>query len=66
MSPWLRIGRRTGCEEARLSAPMALLRRPAFSSSPPHSGFHWATILPAIQVAKPSFSQMSSHHFMVT
>ena len=45
---------------------MAALRRSTFSSSPPHSGFHWAMILPAIQVAKPSFSQMSSHHCIVT
>ena len=31
-----------------------------------HSGFHAASGLLAAQVAKPSFSQMSSHHFIVT
>src|SRR5208337_3056367 len=30
------------------------------------SGFHCATGCGVIQVAKPSLSQMSSHHFMVT
>ena len=36
------------------------------SNSKCHSGFHAPTALVSIQLAKPSFSQMSSHHRMVT
>ena len=49
----------------------ALLRDQAAGADPGDperyfSGFHAANGLLAIQVAKPSFSQMSSHHFIVT
>ena len=32
----------------------------------PKLGFHWSTIFASAQVAKPSLSQMSFHHFIVT
>ncbi len=54
---------RVACCESVASAPSVSA---ASSSSTFHSGFHVADGFFSTQVAKPSFSQMSSHHFIVT
>ena len=52
--------------ERSASRPIANWVSSAAFTSICHSGFHAASGLLAAQVAKPSFSQMSSHHFIVT
>ena len=50
----------------RLSWPITDERARTWSTRPGHSGFQRIMTLLAIQVAKASFSQMSSQNFMVT
>ena len=51
---------------ASVSSPIACCSSSATFISIFQSGRHAASGLLAAQVAKPSFSQMSSHHFIVT
>ena len=50
----------------KASSAIACSRSPTWSMSPPQSGWKCWVVLFAIQLAKPSFSQRSSHHAMVT
>ena len=50
----------------RASASAALFRCATRSAGVPHEGAHRSMIFVSIQVAKASFSQMSSHHAAVT
>ena len=52
--------------ERSASRPSAVWVSPAAFSSMRHSGFQAASGLLAAHVANPSFSQISSHHFIVT
>ena len=52
--------------DTSVSLYMMLERSTTRSTATPHSGFHSISILSAIQVAKDSFSQTSSHHSIVT
>jgi hypothetical protein len=56
----------TGCEVARESRAIASSRSPTASRAVFHCGRSFAVVRPAIQEAKPSLSQRSSHQAIVT
>jgi hypothetical protein len=61
-----RTGSRTARALFRASVSMTCSMPAIWPIVAPKVGFHWSTIFASAHVAKPSFSQMSFHHFIVT
>ena len=65
MSSWRRSAGGSGAPRRACRSPIAVRSsRPRVERRRAHSGFHSIIVLSAIQVAKASLSQMSSHHAM--